>query len=64
MFLLLIKAATEMVRSVRFGFMTDEEVRKQSLVKITNPNLLDTLEKPIPGGLYDLAMGPLVDGAE
>ncbi|XP_042002594.1 DNA-directed RNA polymerase I subunit 1-like [Salvia splendens] len=57
-------AATEMVRSVRFGFMTDKEVRKQSLVKITNPNLLDTLDKPIPGGLYDLAMGPLVDGAE
>ncbi|KAL1555302.1 DNA-directed RNA polymerase [Salvia divinorum] len=53
-----------MVRSVRFGFMTDEEVRKQSLVKITNPNLLDTLEKPIPGGLYDLFMGPLVEGAE
>ncbi|XP_041998254.1 DNA-directed RNA polymerase I subunit 1-like [Salvia splendens] len=57
-------AATEMVRSVRFGFMTDKEVRKQSVVKITNPNLLDTLDKPIPGGLYDLAMGPLVDGAE
>ncbi|XP_057783814.1 DNA-directed RNA polymerase I subunit 1 [Salvia miltiorrhiza] len=56
--------ATEMVGSVRFGFMTDEEVRKQSLVKITNPNLLDILEKPIPGGLYDFAMGPVVDGSE
>ncbi|KAG8371904.1 hypothetical protein BUALT_Bualt12G0011400 [Buddleja alternifolia] len=49
----------EVVESVKFGFMTDEEVRKQSVVKITNPNLVDILEKPIPGGLYDPAMGPL-----
>ncbi|KAL0339626.1 UNVERIFIED_CONTAM: DNA-directed RNA polymerase I subunit [Sesamum radiatum] len=39
--------------------MSDEEVRRHSVVKITNPNLLDILEKPIPGGLYDPAMGPL-----
>lgn len=49
--------------SVHFGFMTDAEVRKQSLVKITNPNMLDILEKPIPGGLYDSAMGPLDEGS-
>lgn len=55
--------ATEVVGSVHFGFMTDEEVRKQSLVKITNPNMLDILEKPIPGGLYDSAMGPLDEGS-
>ncbi|KAL0303547.1 UNVERIFIED_CONTAM: DNA-directed RNA polymerase I subunit [Sesamum radiatum] len=29
-----------------------------NLIVITNPNLLDILEKPIPGGLYDPAMGP------
>ncbi|KAL0453073.1 UNVERIFIED_CONTAM: DNA-directed RNA polymerase I subunit [Sesamum latifolium] len=52
-------ATTEVVEAVRFGFMTDEEVRRHSVVKITNPNLLDILEKPIPGGLYDPAMGPL-----
>lgn len=50
-----------MVSSVRFAFMTDEEVRKQSVLKITNPNLLDILERPVPGGLYDPAMGPLDD---
>ncbi|GFP89671.1 DNA-directed RNA polymerase i subunit rpa1 [Phtheirospermum japonicum] len=50
---------TEIVEAVRFGFMTDEEVRKHSVVKLTNPNLLDILEKPIPGGLYDPALGPL-----
>ncbi|CAA2954806.1 DNA-directed RNA polymerase I subunit 1 [Olea europaea subsp. europaea] len=53
------EGATEAVGAVKFGFMTDEEVRSHSVVKITNPNLLDTLEKPIPGGLYDPAMGPL-----
>ncbi|KAL8489243.1 hypothetical protein ACS0TY_025230 [Phlomoides rotata] len=53
---------TEVVESVHFRFMFDEEVRRQSVVKITNPNLLDILDKPIPGGLYDPAMGPLDDG--
>ncbi|CAA3024854.1 DNA-directed RNA polymerase I subunit 1 [Olea europaea subsp. europaea] len=53
------EGATEAVEAVKFGFMTDEEVRSQSVVKVVNPNLLDTLEKPIPGGLYDPAMGPL-----
>ncbi|KAL2501697.1 nuclear RNA polymerase A1 [Forsythia ovata] len=53
------EGATEAVEAVKFGFMTDEEVRSHSVVKLTNPNLLDTLEKPITGGLYDPAMGPL-----
>ncbi|KZV36374.1 DNA-directed RNA polymerase I subunit rpa1-like [Dorcoceras hygrometricum] len=39
--------------------MTDEEVKKHSVVKITNPDLLDILQRPIPGGLYDYALGPL-----
>ncbi|KAL6559736.1 hypothetical protein OROGR_004853 [Orobanche gracilis] len=33
--------------------MLDEEVRRQSVVKITTPDLLDAFDKPIPGGLYD-----------
>lgn len=51
------------MESVHFRFMLDEEVRRQSVVKITNPDLLDILDKPIPGGLYDPAMGPLDDGS-
>ncbi|KAK4485403.1 hypothetical protein RD792_008042 [Penstemon davidsonii] len=43
--------------------MTDEEVRRHSFVKITNPNLLDSVGGPIPGGLYDPAMGPLDDAS-
>jgi len=41
--------------------MSDEEVRRQSVVKITNPILLDSIERPVLGGLYDPAMGPLDD---
>lgn len=39
--------------------MTDEEVKKHSVIKITNPDLLDIRQMPIPGGLYDSALGPL-----
>lgn len=49
------------VDSVAFSFLTDEEVHKHSFIKITSARLLDTLDKPVPGGLYDPAMGPLGD---
>ncbi|KAL3637268.1 hypothetical protein CASFOL_019567 [Castilleja foliolosa] len=52
--------ATEIVEAVRFQFMTDEEVKKHSLVTITNPDITENmLNKQIPGGLYDPALGPL-----
>ncbi|GAB2221563.1 hypothetical protein Drorol1_Dr00012747 [Drosera rotundifolia] len=43
---------------VRFGFMTDEEVRKQSVKRITRPDLFEH-GLPTQGGLYDPALGPL-----
>lgn len=49
------------MEKVSFSFMTDEEVRRHSVVKITNPVLLDSVDRPTPGGLYDPAMGPLDD---
>ncbi|XP_051116199.1 DNA-directed RNA polymerase I subunit 1 [Andrographis paniculata] len=54
-------ATTEVVESVHFKFMTDEEVRSHSVVKITNPHTVDTLGAVISGGLYDPAMGPVDD---
>ncbi|KAL9398405.1 hypothetical protein Peur_007366 [Populus x canadensis] len=56
-----LEGATVSVDSVAFSFLTDEEVHKHSFVKITSARLLDTLDKPVPGGLYDPAMGPLGD---
>lgn len=47
--------------AVHFGVMTDDEVRKLSVRKITNQNLLNTVGRPEPGGLYDPALGPLDD---
>lgn len=56
-----VEGVSEFVESVRFGFLTDEEVRKQSCVKVTNTVLLDNVERPVAGGLYDPAMGTLND---
>ena len=50
------------VESVYFSFMTDEEVRRISFKKITNPILLDTMLRPVEGGLYDMALGSFQDG--
>lgn len=53
------EGASEIVEGVRFSFMTDEEVRKHSVLKITNPILLDSVGRPMPGGLYDPLLGPM-----
>lgn len=53
------QGASEAVEAVHFSFMTDEEVRRHSVVKVTSPDLLDGLGLPVPNGLYDPAMGPL-----
>ncbi|KAH0972017.1 hypothetical protein GBA52_024173 [Prunus armeniaca] len=53
---------TTSVDAIRFGFFTDEEVRKHSFVKVTSPILFDdSTHTPVNGGLYDKAMGPLGD---
>ncbi|KFK35011.1 hypothetical protein AALP_AA5G222600 [Arabis alpina] len=55
------EGATQMVESVRFSFMTEEDVQKHSFLKVTNPVLLDNVDRPVPGGLYDPLLGPLDD---
>ncbi|KAL4558091.1 hypothetical protein LXL04_036287 [Taraxacum kok-saghyz] len=57
------EGASEIVEGVRFSFMTDEEVRKHSVLKITNPILLDNVGRPMPGGLYDPLLGPIDEQA-
>ncbi|RDX78827.1 DNA-directed RNA polymerase I subunit 1, partial [Mucuna pruriens] len=53
------QGATNSVEAVAFSFLTDDELRRSSRVKITNPILLDALLHPVPAGLYDPALGPL-----
>ncbi|KAL1813569.1 hypothetical protein ACET3Z_023634 [Daucus carota] len=52
------EVTSESVEAVQFSFMSAEDVRKHSVKQITNPILLDPIAEPIPGGLYDPALGP------
>lgn len=60
---MLLQGTAKAVESISFRFFTGDEVRKQSVMKITNPVLLDSVQRPVPGGLYDPALGPLDDTA-
>ena len=46
------------VSSVSFSFLTTQDIRRISVKQITNPVLLDNLNQPNIGGLYDPALGP------
>ena len=46
------------VASISFSFLTTEEIRRISVKQIVNPVLLDDLNRPNPGGLYDAVLGP------
>jgi DNA-directed RNA polymerase I subunit RPA1 len=46
------------VQSVSFTFLTTHDVRRISVKQIINPVLLDDLNRPNLGGLYDPALGP------
>ncbi|CCM05554.1 uncharacterized protein FIBRA_07781 [Fibroporia radiculosa] len=46
------------VSSVSFSFLSPEDVRRISVKQIVNPILLDDLNRPNIGGLYDPALGP------
>ncbi|KAJ7228454.1 hypothetical protein GGX14DRAFT_413252 [Mycena pura] len=46
------------VTGISFSFLTGEDVRRISVKQIVNVNLLDDLNRPNIGGLYDPALGP------
>ncbi|CAJ2510680.1 Uu.00g063050.m01.CDS01 [Anthostomella pinea] len=45
------------IDSVDFDFLTPAEIKAISVKKIENPTTFDSLNNPIPGGLYDPALG-------
>jgi len=45
------------IESVDFTFLTPEEIRSISVRRIENESTFDTLLNPVPGGLYDPALG-------
>jgi DNA-directed RNA polymerase I subunit RPA1 len=54
---------SKLISSVKFVYLTTEEVRKLSAVEVTETEIFAQLQSvPIPGGLYDLRMGPVERG--
>ena len=49
------------IGSVDFGFLTTEDIKALSVKRIQNPVTFDTLLHPVPGGLYDSALGAWSD---
>ncbi|KAH0537716.1 hypothetical protein FGG08_005523 [Glutinoglossum americanum] len=45
------------IGSVDFGFLSTAEIKSLSVKRIQNPITFDILLHPVPGGLYDLALG-------
>ncbi|KAI1636743.1 DNA-directed RNA polymerase-like protein [Biscogniauxia mediterranea] len=48
---------SSVVDSVDFDFLTPAEIKAISVKRIENPTTFDSLLNPIPGGLYDPALG-------
>lgn len=49
------------ITGVEFGFLGPEEIKALSVKCISNPATFDTLLHPVPGGLYDPALGAFLD---
>lgn len=45
--------------SVQFLMFNDEDIKKLSVIKITNTTSFDAMGNPTKGGLYDPALGPI-----
>ncbi|GFR43873.1 hypothetical protein Agub_g5002 [Astrephomene gubernaculifera] len=53
------EVTTKQVAAVRFGFYSEDEIRKLSVVKVTSPIIFDNMKVAVPDGLYDPRMGPV-----
>lgn len=45
------------IQSVDFGFLQPKDIKKFSVKQIISPQVFDSLDQPVKGGLYDLALG-------
>ncbi len=45
------------LESVEFTLLTAEEIRAISVKRVENDSTFDSLLNPVPGGLYDPALG-------
>ena len=51
------------IGGVEFGLLSSKEIQALSVKRIQNPTTFDTLLHPVPGGLYDPALGATGDSA-
>lgn len=51
-------------KAVSFGFHTADDIRKISVVQVSNPQTFNALGHPTPSGLYDPLMGPWSERAD
>jgi DNA-directed RNA polymerase I subunit RPA1 len=49
------------IESVDFGFFSSEDIKTLSVKRIRNDTTFDSLLHPVPGGLYDPALGAFGD---
>ena len=49
------------IKSVNFGCLSSDDIKALSVKKIQNPTTFDNLLHPVPGGLYDAALGAWSD---
>jgi len=54
-------AAAAVLDSVDFCFLSQEEIRALSVKRIETETTFDGLLNPVPGGLYDTALGSWTD---
>lgn len=50
-------SSCQTVKSLSFEIFTSEEIRKLSVLDVTNTEILDKLENPTSEGLHDLRLG-------
>jgi DNA-directed RNA polymerase I subunit RPA1 len=49
------------ITGVDFNFLAAADIRSISVKRIVNPTTFDSLLNPVPGGLYDPALGAILD---
>jgi DNA-directed RNA polymerase I subunit RPA1 len=52
------------LNDISFGFYTSEEIKSISVAKLSNSTAFDILDNPVPGGLYDERLGPVLYGSK
>ncbi|CAG9462668.1 unnamed protein product [Pedinophyceae sp. YPF-701] len=58
------EAVVQRAQDARFSLFSEDEVRKLSVLRVTNPTAFDSQNNPTAGGLYDKRLGPIDSSAQ